>query len=57
MNPQNECRTNSTDFGSRVWARVLKSRYNEVAEEPIPDRFVDLLKRIDVAEQDEWRHR
>jgi hypothetical protein len=34
---------------------VLKSRYDDVAEEPIPDRFVDLLRRVDAAEERVWR--
>ena len=57
MNTQNECRANSTDYRNRVWASVLKSRYDEVAEKPIPERFVDLLKRIDAAEQRAWRRK
>lgn len=33
-----------------VWARVLKSRYGEVAQQPMPDRFRELLDLLEDAE-------
>lgn len=34
-----------------VWARVLKARYGEVTREPMPDKFRELLDRLEHAEQ------
>jgi len=30
--------------------RMLKATYDEVAHEPVPDKFVDLLKQLEAAE-------
>jgi hypothetical protein len=30
-----------------AWAAGLRSNYNEVAREPLPDRFRDLLEQLD----------
>ena len=38
------------DRREAVWARVLRIRYGEVAREPIPDRFRELLERLEDAE-------
>ena len=32
-------------------SRRLRDFYDSVAEEPIPDRFIDLLEKLDQAEQ------
>jgi hypothetical protein len=31
-------------------ARMLKATYDEVAHEPVPDKFLDLLKQLEKAE-------
>lgn len=33
-----------------VWARVLRSRYADVAQQPMPDRFRELLDQLEDAE-------
>ena len=33
-----------------TWARVLKAGYGEVAQEPMPDRFRELLERLQETE-------
>jgi hypothetical protein len=33
-----------------AWAAGLKARYDEVAEKPLPDKFRELLERIEDAE-------
>lgn len=33
-----------------IWARVLKARYGGVAQEQMPDRFRELLERLEAAE-------
>ena len=33
-----------------LWAAVLRVKFDKVAKEPIPDRFRDLLGRLDAAE-------
>ena len=30
--------------------RMLKATYDEVAREPVPDKFLDLLKQLEAAE-------
>ena len=30
--------------------RMLKATYDEVAHEPVPDKFLDLLKQLEAAE-------
>lgn len=41
------------DTREETWARVLKARYREVAQEPMPDRFRELLERLqDVESRD-----
>ena len=37
---------NGDDTRNETWARVLKARYSEVAHEPMPDRFRELLERL-----------
>jgi hypothetical protein len=32
------------------WAAGLKRLYNSVVEEPLPDAFTDLLKKLDAAD-------
>lgn len=32
------------------WAAGLKRLYNSVVEEPLPDSFTDLLKKLDAAD-------
>ncbi len=39
------------DTREETWARVLKARYGEVAQEPMPDRFRELLERLEDAEE------
>ena len=57
MNPQSISRAFGSEFRRMVWAGELKARYDEVAQEPVPQKFVDLLKRIDAAEQQGYRER
>lgn len=35
----------------KTWARALKVGYDEVAQEPVPDRFRELLERLEDAER------
>ena len=36
-----------TDDGEPGWASGLRELYNSVVEEPLPDSFQDLLKKLD----------
>ena len=38
------------DTREETWARVLKVGYGEFAQEHMPDRFRELLERLDDAE-------
>lgn len=38
------------DSREAVSSRVLKTNYDEVMQEPVPDRFRELLDRLDEAE-------
>jgi hypothetical protein len=38
------------DTREETWARVLKAGYGEVAQEPMPDRFRELLEQLEDAE-------
>jgi len=38
------------DTREETWARVLKARYGEVAQEQMPDRFRELLEQLEDAE-------
>jgi hypothetical protein len=38
------------DTCKETWARVLKAEYGEVAQEPMPNRFRELLDRLEDAE-------
>jgi hypothetical protein len=38
------------DSREETWARVLKAGYGEVAQEPMPDRFRELLEQLEDAE-------
>ena len=40
-------RTRSDGSVERAIGSRLRAYYDEVAREPVPDRFVDLLKRLD----------
>lgn len=37
---------------STAIGKQLKRLYNDVADEPVPDRFADLLKQLEEQEQD-----
>jgi hypothetical protein len=41
------------DIPEETWARALKAGYGEVAHEPMPGRFRELLERLDDAERDD----
>lgn len=44
--------SHSTDLGSNTTiGRKLKAFYDDVASEPVPDRFLSLLDALDRAEQ------
>jgi hypothetical protein len=38
------------DSREETWARVLKACYGAAAQEPVPDRFRELLEELDDAE-------
>ena len=38
------------DTREKTWARVLRARFGEVAKEPMPDRFRELLEQLEDAE-------
>lgn len=38
------------DTREETWARVLRAGYGEVAQEQMPDRFRELLERLERAE-------
>ena len=38
------------DTREETWARVLRARYGEVAQEQMPERFRELLERLEDAE-------
>ncbi len=38
------------DTRGETWARVLKAGYGEVAQESMPNRFLELLERLEDAE-------
>lgn len=38
--------------GEPGWAGGLRKLYNSVVEEPLPDSFKDLLKKLDDSEDD-----
>ena len=54
MRTQNGLQYDGDERREAVWARVLKTRYGEVAQEPMPDRFRELLEQLEDAES---RHR
>jgi hypothetical protein len=39
------------DTSAETWARALKAGYDEVAQEPMPSRFRELLERLEDAER------
>lgn len=43
----------SDDSREAVWSRVLKTNYDEVVQEPVPDRFRELLEQLEDAESRE----
>lgn len=47
---RNVLRHDDDDTREETWARVLKAGYGEVAQEPMPDRFRELLERLEDAE-------
>lgn len=50
MKPHEETRAKGADDGTAVWAEIVRSRYDVIASEPLPDRVRDLLKQLDAAE-------
>lgn len=40
------------DLSSSQIGKRLKSMYDEVAQEPVPDKFMDLLASLERAEKD-----
>lgn len=38
--------------GEPGWAEGLRKLYNSVVEEPLPDSFEDLLKKLDAGKND-----
>lgn len=52
-NPADDRRDNGDDDREIAWGAGLKGGYDEVAHEPLPDRFVDLLKQLEDAEASE----
>lgn len=50
MRTQNGLKCVGEDRREAVWARVLKTRYGEVVQEPMPDRFRELLEQLEDAE-------
>jgi hypothetical protein len=53
--PSDKRRDNDADERKMAWAKGLRARYDRVKREPVPDRFRDLLKRIDDAESHKRR--
>lgn len=43
------------DTCKETWERVLKAGYGEVAREPMPNRFRELLHRLEDAESHDRR--
>ena len=50
MTRANEQRYDGAEKPETAWARRLRARYNDVAEEPLPDRLRDLLERLQDAD-------
>jgi hypothetical protein len=51
--PPDESRDRDGNEREMAWAKGLKARYDKVAQQPVPDRFRDLLRRIDDADSRE----
>jgi ADP-heptose:LPS heptosyltransferase len=43
-------RHDDDDSREATWARVLKANYDEAVQEPMPDRFRELLEQLKDAE-------
>ncbi|TCM18100.1 hypothetical protein EDF56_105450 [Novosphingobium sp. PhB165] len=47
-----EARTHAPAEGEPGWATGLRKLYNSVVDEPLPDSFRDLLKKLDGSDDD-----
>ncbi len=46
MNKTNERRPNQVDRLDVAWTKRLRTAYEHLSEEPLPDRFRDLLEEL-----------
>ena len=50
MNTQSERRDSDKSEREMAWSKGLRSHYDQVSHEPLPDRFGELLEQLDDAE-------
>ena len=50
MKAPSKNRDDSEDDRATAWAAGLGAKYNEVAEEPLPDKFRELLEQLEDAD-------
>lgn len=48
--PPDERRDDHADERRTAWAAGLRAKYDEVAQEPVPDKFLELLEDLADAE-------